>query len=260
VEAPPNAGSDYMGTFCNVNDSIELNTLLDGDTGGLWNETSNSMQFNASTSFFDYTNLVEDLYLFEYVVSSGGACPNDTAFFEIEINQQPSLSLNLTENAIGLSDSLFVDFDTSGTNVVTSMIWQFCDGNFLGYESPFYYQWPSAGNFCVCVTINNNNGCSEDICDSSIVVVDDLSIDAQESNQYSVYPNPANDELIVDVGKGTLIRSIDLISIDGRIYPIEIEVETLIQSIDVTFLSEGVYILRLAAGDRIETQQIIIKH
>jgi len=260
VEAPPNAGSDYLGSFCNINDSVELNSLVDGDVGGTWNETTNSGQFSVITSFFEYTGLLEDTYLFEYVVSTGGACPNDTAIFELDINQQPSLTLNLTENTIGLSDSLYVDFDTSGTNVVTSMIWQFCDGNFLGDESPFYYQWPSEGSYCVCVTINNNNGCSENVCDSSIVVVDDLSAYMEEQNFYSIYPNPTINELIVKIKEPELLSSIDLISLDGRTHPISIQAENEVQSIDVSSFTNGIYLLRLSLGENVITKQIIVNH
>lgn len=260
VEQPPNAGSDYSGIYCNINDSIALNTLLDGDLGGSWIENSSSTQFNTSTSVFDFTGLQEDTYSFDYVVFANSACDNDTAAFEIDVNQQPSLSLNLTENSIGLSDSIYVDFDTSGTNLTTSMIWQFCDDNLRGDEAPFYYQWQAAGDFCICVTINNNNGCATDVCDSSIVIVDDLSLGVEQKNDFNIYPNPANNELFITLIEPVNIKSIELIAFDGKSYELKMNSSLMKQTLDLSEFPNGLYILRSTGNRTTSFRRLIIQH
>lgn len=257
VENPPYAGSDFSATFCNIDDSLDLNTEVDGDVGGSWNELTSSGQFNNTTGMFNFDGLNEDLYQFEYVVTSTGTCPNDTAFFDLSINQQPTLNLNLGNTNIGLSDSLLIDFDTSGTNVITSFIWQFCDGNFLGEEDPFYYQWSAAGNYCVCVSINNNNGCQEQVCDSSIVVVDDLGTNQHEFTAgFKVYPNPATDNVLIEWSDLVEPATIRIFSSTGQLIKIE-QVNSKPASFDVTSLATGSYYLQIDNGAKSFIQRFV---
>lgn len=195
------AGTDESNTFCNVNDSIDLNTMVTGDAGGSWAETTSSGQFNSTTGYFDYTGLAAGDYYFDYVILGTSPCPNDTAVMMITINQEPGLTLNVTNTNLATSDSAHIDFTPSGVLTGANWLWNFCDGNFDNPQTPFYYSWSSAGDFCVCVEINNYNGCTEVFCDSSIVVWDDAGNEEFSGLDFRIYPNPADDAFTIDLTK-----------------------------------------------------------
>lgn len=192
IDQASDAGADSSAIFCNVNDSIDLNTLSTGSGGGAWSETTSSGQFNTSTAIFDYSALTPGLYDFEYMLLGTGACPNDTANFQITVNQEPDLNLMLTGTNLAQSDSLYINFTTSGILVTASFLWNFCDGNLATDMSPFYYQWNTSGNQCVCVQVNNGNNCVETFCDSTIVIIDDSGL-SENQIDFEIYPNPADD-------------------------------------------------------------------
>lgn len=201
VDPAADAGNDNSQIVCTADDSIDLNTLVNGSTGGTWQETTGSGQFDAGTGYFDYSGLTAQNFMFDYVITGMGVCPNDTAEMTISVNQQPSATLTVTPSGLTNYDSAYVDFSPSGTLSGTTYTWDFCDGNTGSYSSSFYYSWSSGGNYCVCVTIDNNNGCSEQYCDSSIVVQDISGITENTEESFKVYPNPTSDKINIDLTK-----------------------------------------------------------
>jgi hypothetical protein len=213
VTAAADAGTDESNSFCNVNDSIDLNTMMTGDAGGTWAETTSSGQFNATTAYFNYTDLTPGDYYFDYVIAGTSPCPNDTAEMMITVNQQPNVALNITNTNLATSDSAYIDFTPSGVLTGANWVWSFCDGNLDNPQTPFYYSWSTGGNFCVCVEINNYNGCVEEFCDSSIVVFDDAGNEELTPLDFRIYPNPAENMFNLDLSKvsGTVeLRMFDM--------------------------------------------------
>lgn len=199
VDPESDAGSDNSQIFCNLNDSIDLNSLVNGDTGGIWEETTSSGQFNATSGVLDYSALAQSIYLFDYIIPGVGVCPNDTAEMTVNVNQEPDLTLNLTGTTLDISDSLLVDFTTAGVLGGATYLWSFCDGNLQTDSSPFYYTWTTQGNYCVCVEVNNGNGCIESFCDSSVVVFDASAIEDLSTTNIRVYPNPTAGIFTIDL-------------------------------------------------------------
>lgn len=199
VDPESDAGSDNSQIFCNLNDSIDLNSLVNGDTGGIWEETTSSGQFNATSGVLDYNALAQSTYLFDYIIPGVGVCPNDTAEMTIDVNQEPDLTLNLTGTTLDITDSLLVDFTTAGVLGGATYLWSFCDGNLQTDSSPFYYAWTTQGNYCICVEVNNGNGCVESFCDSSIVVFDANAIEDLSKTSIRVYPNPSAGIFTIDL-------------------------------------------------------------
>ena len=217
VSQASNAGSDNSAIFCNSDDSIDLNGMLNGSLTGFWNEVTTSGQFNSTTGFLDYYQLPESEYYFNYVVPGVGACPNDTAQIEIEINQEPFLSFNFSNINIDISDSLFVDYDTIGVFNSATYVWNFCDGNFATNNSPFYNQWDIPGTYCVCVQVNNGNNCVETFCDSMIVVFDQSSMSEFEKPKVITFPNPTVDFVTISFENGPSYTELYLLDAQGNL-------------------------------------------
>jgi len=202
-----NAGSDNSANVCSIGGTLDLNTLLDGDTGGSWNETTSSGQFTAGTGVLDFTGLTAGDYIFEYTMTGTSPCSDDVATMTITVNQSPDLTLNLSTTNLDLSDSVNVDFTTSGVLSGTTYLWSFCDGNNSSDNSPFYYSWSTTGStFCVCVDVDNQNGCVETFCENGITVFDASGIIEESGLSLDVYPNPTSG-----------FFSIDLRNIDGNV-------------------------------------------
>jgi hypothetical protein len=74
----------------------------------------------------------------------------------------------------------------------------------------------------------------------------------------SVYPNPANQKLNVVFSSTGSATSLELVDITGRVC-LFLEVNQT-QSIDVSQLPAGTYLLRLVNANGISHQRIIIQH
>jgi hypothetical protein len=254
VTQAANAGSSNSATFCNTNDSVDLNTYLSGSLTGFWEEETSSGQFNETSGWLEYYQLTESDYLFNYVILGLGACPNDTAQINIEINQEPLLAFNFSNINIDITDSLYVDFDTSGVYPTATYVWDFCDGNLLTNNEHFYYHWPSPGEYCVCVQVNNGNGCVETFCDTSIVAFDQSGLSDESSYLLNIFPNPSNEYINIQFLNNVKIEEIELIDLQGKVlqkfsYAKELKV-------DLSGYSIGAYIFKFKANGLIESHQI----
>jgi PKD repeat protein len=246
------AGADSVQSFCNINDSIDLNTLVTGNFGGVWEETiSSSGQFNTSTGVLDYSGLSQQGYFFDYIINGVGVCPNDTAEITITVLQEPSLNLSLGVSPIATSDSLGVDFSPSGVLPGAIYLWSFCDGNTGSSSSPFFYSWAAAGNYCVCVTVSNLNGCSESYCDSTVSVFDDSGISGNELQleQLKIYPNPASSLINVDLTSYTGKYQLVITDLKGNEVLRKQFNGGAIISIDIDKYSKGYYNIRIENPD-----------
>ncbi|MEZ4922087.1 MAG: gliding motility-associated C-terminal domain-containing protein [Crocinitomicaceae bacterium] len=89
-----NAGSDNLTTSL-CGGTIDLNTLVTGDAGGTWQETTSSGQFNTGTGVFDANGLT-GTYNFIYYFSGGGCggSGGDTAHFTVSVGNGGSAGLD----------------------------------------------------------------------------------------------------------------------------------------------------------------------
>jgi hypothetical protein len=88
------------------------------------------------------------------------------------------------------------------------------------------------------------------LCDELFASVDEI-----EEMKISVYPNPANDKLYIESDETDF--KMTLIDLTGRI----ISIETTNSYIDVSFISEGIYILQFESlkTGKISVEKIMIK-
>lgn len=259
VDPDSDAGMDDSLGVCNIEDSLDLNTLVTGDTGGFWEETTSSGQFNATSGTINYHNLTPGSYYFDYIVPGVGVCPNDTATMIVTTSQQPDLVLNVGSTPIANYDSVYVDFTPNGVLPGAYYLWDFCDGNLAQDTLPFYYSWGTEGNYCVCVQVNNQNGCVETFCDSSIVVFDASTIGELVHEELELFPNPTTGNFSIDL---TSTQSqFELIIVDQKgaeVFRDKITGGSIVH-VDPENIEKGLYHVSIVAPDYIATQKLIIE-
>jgi gliding motility-associated-like protein len=141
---------------------VPLNDLLNGEEpNGVWTETSGvSSQngaFDPATGSFNMTGQNSGIYTFEYTISPGGACPDDSETVTVIVNEVPTavagstielncLNPTLSLNAFGSSNGPDFDIQWSGGVVL--------DGN----ENTISPTVNQAGIYTLTIT-NTQTGC-----------------------------------------------------------------------------------------------------
>ncbi len=146
-----------------------------------------------------------------------------------------------------------------------SYSWDFGDGYYSSDSLPDHsYDYPGA--YDVCLTITDSNNCSSSYCDSifysykmgggpmshmhAVQVATPTTTtgiqDIKEQAVIAVYPNPANTELNISVAGNKADKAI-IYSIDGQKVQ-EMEFHGLTNTIDISQLAAGMYIINIKFG------------
>lgn len=160
----PDAGNDGAANVCN-NDGLDLNSLLSiTNSAGTWSETTPipSGQFNASTGYFDATNLTPGIYTFSYAVNGTGSCTNsDEAEFLITVTtcNGPIAEISATQTSICIGQGIV--FSSASTGVgISAYNWTFNNGSpsSFGGPGPVNVTYNAAGTFPVTLTVTSPTG------------------------------------------------------------------------------------------------------
>jgi hypothetical protein len=110
--------------------------------------------------------------------------------------------------------------------------------------------------FDVCFTITYSGTDDNPANDTECITVTRLlvGLDAETENALSVYPNPANNVLNIENAQGAIVSVYNMIGQEL----ISANVNDNMQTINVSELPEGAYIVRIANGAEIKTQKLNI--
>ncbi len=186
-----------------------------------------------------------DYYYFFYnwkIQYSSDCVSNLTPVYAV-INQSPTAHFEYNVNMNT------VDFNNTST-AFNSYSWDFGDGTYSYEENPSH-TYENTGNFVVNLTAENS-------CETS-TFTDTVTIDtingvntADVSKDVVIYPNPAKDKIYFKTKEK--IKTVTLIDINGKKYKTKIENKVL----DVSFLSKGIYIVKITTKKSIIIKNIII--
>ncbi len=150
--------------FCEDESQIvTLDDLLEGEEpGGIWTEVSGipsqNGAFDPAIGAFNMSGQNDGTYTFEYTISPGGACPDDSEIVTVMVNELPtavagaSIELNCTTPVLSLNgtgSSSGAQFDVQWTGGVL------VDGN----ENTLSPTVDQAGSYTLIIT-NSQTGCS----------------------------------------------------------------------------------------------------
>ncbi|MBL1281315.1 MAG: T9SS type A sorting domain-containing protein [Fluviicola sp.] len=144
--------------------------------------------------------------------------------------------------------------------------WNFGDGNDSNISSPSY-NYADTGSYNVCLTVTTLVQGQQVQCTScqNIVITSGssgdstVSIQAKNNINYSVYPNPFSDKIIIDAKNHNMNLSIQLISSTGTILYQDI-IKSTNHEINTLKLEKGIYFLKVSTTNEVLSIKKIIKY
>lgn len=137
-----------------------------------------------------HTYATPGTYIVSLVAIVDGDCgENDTTFTTIEVYPYPDAGFTYTPEVPSVFNS--VNFTETSTDE-TTWFWEFGDGTTATEANPVHF-YPFSGAFEVCLTVTNEYGCTDKICDS--IIIDEISL-LEVPNAFSPNGDQVNDVFI----------------------------------------------------------------
>lgn len=169
----------------------------------------------------------------------------------ITIVPQPEALFTFTDNSLDVSfTNISIDAD--------SYFWDFGDSQTSNLIDPDH-TYLTPGSYIVSLTATNI--CGDNIISDTITVYLVSDEETTITDHFKIYPNPTDGRIYLEIdnfSKGELI--LDIYDFAGKlVYNHKYKHEALINYIDISYLSEGVYTLRLIEKENIKTVKLILK-
>jgi len=176
--------------------------------------------------------------------------------------------------------NVFVVNTSTGTTSNTTYTWDFGDNSTSTQENPTH-SYGDFGKFRLCLTLYNaNENCSSTFCDSigldsngnlykngafTIQVLRDWELtsitSAEDFGAVKVYPNPSKGHLMIEVDEASNEQgNIEVFDMAGKmvISTNAFEAGSRFTSLDLSELTDGIYLVRLKQGQKIYTTKIAV--
>ena len=240
-----------LGDTANVFNSISGYDVQYGN----WNDLANTSQL-LSDSLFATSVLASQVYDFEYRVQLG--CSYDSIIGQVQIYPPSSAGQDGSVN-VCLNEPINLTFGLSG-NVDLGGTWYDPQDNAITSNLPSAGTTPGQFNYDY---VAGNGVCPDD---TALVVVvvnptcDYLGLDDDKIESLTVYPNPATDVLNIVSGGEHEALTITMMDVNGKI--VYASSEQLIsgssQTVDVSGLAKGVYMLKLTNQNVQNTFRVVV--
>lgn len=99
-------------------------------------------------------------YVTLVAIDSDACIPNDTAYLTINVFDLPEADFSFTPDSVSVFG--FANFIDQSSGAL-SWFWTFGDGTNSSLQNPTH-AYPAAGNYTVCQTVTNADGCTDSIC------------------------------------------------------------------------------------------------
>lgn len=134
--------------------------------------------------------------------------------------------------------------------------WDFGDGNTSTNANPTH-TYASGGSYAVCLTVTNDAGCAHTTCETVEAPVG--LEDPMMEQSIRCYPNPFSDQLFLELlYRGSVTATWN--DLTGRIIGTQqLSASTGVQALDVSFLPDGMYFLRVQSDSGQTTVMKVVK-
>mgnify|MGYP000220572537 CR=1 FL=1 len=198
---------------------------------------------DASTSILpdpthNYTSA--DTFVVRLIVTTSSNC-KDTILKSVIVYPKPAGSFSSDKDTANLAISGTVNF-TDNTTGAISWDWDFGDGTGTANIQNPGYTYTSTGTFIVRLVVTDNNGCTDTV-QATIIVINTTGIGEYLNENLKVYPNPATGTLIIE-SNGIEIKRIKLFNSLGQVV-LDVEAKGAAQKLDISKLTEGNYIVQI---------------
>ncbi|CAN5855185.1 hypothetical protein BH11BAC7_BH11BAC7_13790 [soil metagenome] len=148
-----------------------------------------------------------------------------------------------------------INFMSNSTGPITSVLWDFGDGNFSSANNPTHY-YNAVGQYTVCLYAYSS--CTFDTFCQIINVFITSEQENKNQEDYTAWPNPASDILNIDFGNNK-IHSVSVIDVSGRCFLFEKDISADKLILDVSILANGLYFLKVEnTNGKVSGQKVLI--
>lgn len=186
---------------------------------------------------------------------SGGGCA-DSSVQAIRVQALPTPDFSFSSTLLVVD---FQDLSSTQTGSITGWLWHFGDGDSATTQNPTH-TYDSTGTYTVCLEVFDAEGCSWDTCQSVSVVEVSREKDLLVA-PLKLYPNPATDQVKVELPSPGHQWKITLVDLMGRTFPVPTTHLPGGQDLQLNVggFPAGTYLLRLRDNQLIYQQKLILK-
>ena len=225
----------------------DLSFGLDDTTGIVNYSISNfSITENNDSLLFTYNMASPPSSIVSQVTDTNGCVNNDQVYIE-------NNNINFLAMGFPSLNDPYVDFTIANMpNNVDSWYWNFGDGDTLSVVTSPTHEYLSNGVFEACLVAENV--CGKDSSCATFTIVAVVGVEENNiSNNISIYPNPAQNQLTIKA-ENLKIEQIVILDVTGK------EVRNITQNlteIDISDLQKGIYFVKIYTDKGVGNQRII---
>jgi hypothetical protein len=228
-------------------------SICQGDAVILTASTSDTYMWSNGATTQSITVTTAGTY--NVTVTNSNACNGTGTSSNTTITVNPLPTANFTTP--GTLPTVNFTNTSTGANSYT---WDFGDFSSSSLASPAH-TYSGNGSYTACLTAMTSQGCTDTHCAPVMVDVAVAPIAAIEEN-YDLYPNPASNELNIAATLGSE-KNVQVVAFDVNGKLLINEENTLpegsnILTYNVTNWDNGIYFVRITAGDVVKTMKVII--
>lgn len=245
LTSTPNASFTYaQGSYC-ADATDPSPVFATGANGGVFTSTT-GLSINSNSGVIDLSASTAGTYTVTNTIAAVGSCPADAEIFSVTIHALPTVTLgNFTDVCVyNSSFTLTGGAPTGGSYSGTGV-----------NAGSFNPATAGLGTKTITYSYTDANGCSN-TATNTILVDECLGLDDNALAAVSVYPNPTDGKLVVaNVSQETTFK---VIAASGQVVLTGI-VSNTANTIDLSAVNNGIYMLQLAQEQAIQTIRIVKK-
>ena len=231
---------------------------ISGATGYVWgvngtgwsgSSTTNSITMNAGTGLLNLT------------VNGTNTCGSGQSYSlaNVAVTETPVASYSLSSHTTGTGNNVTVTFNGTAP-AGTTYAWDFDGGNANtgAGAGPQTVNWTTTGTKVITLTLDNG-GCTSSVYSDTVLVTKSTTGIANINNgiSFSVYPNPANTSVTVELQNTIDNATISMRDMIGQTL-ISRELTASSLTLDLTPYASGVYFIEIAQGSKTAVRKLII--
>jgi PKD repeat protein len=138
-----------------------------------------------------------------------------------------------------------------------SIYWNMGDGTYYYDNIPQSHTYTTCGRYYPSAVLSDSSGCTTIYIVDTVVCSDLLSIETTGQATFKIYPNPANDVLVVELNDARQAE-LTLTNLLGEVV-VKRKLKEATSSINVSELHSGLYVITVAGDDRDLRRQTFVK-
>lgn len=170
----------------------------------------------------------------------------------VKVNDLPSSTFTIEPEAPVVNKDVF--FSTDGIGSI-GWLWDFGDGSTSTEQNPVHV-FDELGSYPITLTSNSIDGC---ISTSTVNIGIVTGIEHTLADAFEIYPNPVRDN-IVFIRSPLAVKMTDVLlyTSKGSLLNVRVAIDENTASMDLSGLTDGIYLLKIIADDSTVTKKVAI--